>query len=478
MPSKSGTVPGWPDRRVTVGWIAALGLFGAIAAAAVFGLNQLARDGAQVDRAGRTVALLEAQLGSTVETGWALRGFLLSGDNDYLAPYGPAVTVTRHRIDFLRTLLDDPDGRRQLDVLTTLMNRRLVIIDSIVETAHRQGLAPARERWREGTVTRLQDSVRASILRLQFAERERLATARQTSEASSRRLTLVILTGTISAILIIIGGALIIWRSFGDARRADEALRAANASLDTRVRERTAELERVAAAHRLTETRLENLVAAAPVVLGETRYGPNGERSDWFAPDRFFELFGVPAEAALKVWSPGSGVPPDELARLQASATAAMTRMLPWHDEFRYRHPTRGEIWIEAMLRPVPDPDGGSSWYGAMLDITDRKRTELALAERAVEAARANAELTATRDALQASEERFAKAFQSAPTANCLVRLSDRVIVEANAAFLEEFGLTRDALVGRAVTTSCIGLASGGPDHLWETLARGGQVRG
>ena len=61
-------------------------------------------------------------------------------------------------------------------------------------------------------------------------------------------------------------------------------------------------------------------------------------------------------------------------------------------------------------------------------DITERKKTELALIE---------------------SEERFRKAFSTSPDAFMITTLTESLIVECNDAFLEMFGYSRQEVMGK-----------------------------
>ena len=54
--------------------------------------------------------------------------------------------------------------------------------------------------------------------------------------------------------------------------------------------------------------------------------------------------------------------------------------MSPWHAEFRYRHPNKGEIWIEGHSSPSREADGSIVWHGFIHDVTQRKQSEEALA--------------------------------------------------------------------------------------------------
>jgi PAS domain S-box-containing protein len=55
-------------------------------------------------------------------------------------------------------------------------------------------------------------------------------------------------------------------------------------------------------------------------------------------------------------------------------------------------------------------------------------------------------------DALRASEERFKKAFNANPTAQVISRQADGLIQDVNDGFLELFGFTREAVIGRTST--------------------------
>ncbi len=48
--------------------------------------------------------------------------------------------------------------------------------------------------------------------------------------------------------------------------------------------------------------------------------------------------------------------------------------MTPWHQEWRVRHPVRGELWVEAFSTPVQDGDGAVTWHGIIIEVSDRKR--------------------------------------------------------------------------------------------------------
>jgi PAS domain S-box-containing protein len=116
---------------------------------------------------------------------------------------------------------------------------------------------------------------------------------------------------------------------------------------------------------------------------------------------------------------------------------------------------TRG--WLSASAAPVRDAQGRIIAAVAVFqDITERRRRE---------------------EALEASEERFAKAFHNSPTAMAVLRRKDWVFMEVNECFLSLFGYRQEEVVGRF----CMELGMWFRDLLEQTgrrLAEGRPFRG
>jgi two-component system cell cycle sensor histidine kinase/response regulator CckA len=139
------------------------------------------------------------------------------------------------------------------------------------------------------------------------------------------------------------------------------------------------------------ERQLSELAAAAPVVLCIFHERRDGGWSFTFAADGIRDIYGLTPE---QVAADGSAIlaviHPEDWARVRVGFARASLAMKPWHDEFRVRHPTRGELWVEGRAVPTPADDGGKLWHGSLADVTARKRTELALALRERELAEAH----------------------------------------------------------------------------------------
>jgi PAS domain S-box-containing protein len=123
--------------------------------------------------------------------------------------------------------------------------------------------------------------------------------------------------------------------------------------------------------------RFQKIVDTTPGVVHAYQQHADNRVSFPYASPRIIEIYGLtPEELAQN----GAGVPnlwhPDDTPHIYASVAQSLASMTNWHDEFRVRHPTKGEIWVEGHSSPKMQPDGSVLWYGVLTDITERKLVE------------------------------------------------------------------------------------------------------
>lgn len=96
-----------------------------------------------------------------------------------------------------------------------------------------------------------------------------------------------------------------------------------------------------------------------------------------YAAASIADLYGFsPAELAVDAAPMLERIHPDDLPRVVESIAQSEAGMGPWHAEYRYLHPTRGEIWVEGYSSPLRDDDGGVTWHGVLIEVTMRKQVE------------------------------------------------------------------------------------------------------
>jgi PAS domain S-box-containing protein len=69
-------------------------------------------------------------------------------------------------------------------------------------------------------------------------------------------------------------------------------------------------------------------------------------------------------------------VHPEDVPGLWASIEASAKDLTPWSTEFRLVPKTAPLRWLRGASTPHRMPDGGISWYGVLLDITEQKRSD------------------------------------------------------------------------------------------------------
>ncbi len=188
--------------------------------------------------------------------------------------------------------------------------------------------------------------------------------------------------------------------------------------------------------------RLAKMAVTSPVLLQSYRLRPDGSVSFPFGAERLSPLFDVPAEVLERDASAAlARIHPEDRERAAKSFEESRAHLTPWNDEFRLVHPVRGVIWVEGHSVPVLEPDGAIVWHGAIMDITERKRSEeeirrlnAALEERV---AQRTAELEAANRDLEAANREL-EAFSYSVSHD--LRAPLRTVNGFSQALLEDFG--------------------------------------
>ena len=128
-------------------------------------------------------------------------------------------------------------------------------------------------------------------------------------------------------------------------------------------------------------TQLLKIAEVAPGVICSFKLSPNGKTSFSYAAANMKEIYGIDPAAVREDAAPILKlVHPGDSDRINDLIAASAQTMSPWHAEFRYRHPNKGEIWIEGHSSPSREADGSIVWHGFIHDVTQRKQSEEALA--------------------------------------------------------------------------------------------------
>jgi len=111
------------------------------------------------------------------------RGYILTGDDSYLAPYHRGLSEVRESSAAVRRLtVDNPNQRCSLDVVEPVIGNRLRELQERIQVRRNAGLTAGAAAMREGAGKQYMDRVRATISEMK-SEEERLLTLRSVNEA-------------------------------------------------------------------------------------------------------------------------------------------------------------------------------------------------------------------------------------------------------------------------------------------------------
>jgi PAS domain S-box-containing protein len=121
---------------------------------------------------------------------------------------------------------------------------------------------------------------------------------------------------------------------------------------------------------------------------------------------------------------------PDDKKRVLAEVrTHTAAGHTDYEQEYRLRSPDGQERWVHDYTLITCNPADGSRWYDDyIIDVTDRKKAELALHD---------------------SQEQFAKAFSANPALLALSTIDEGRYLDVNQTFLDALGFAREEVVGK-----------------------------
>lgn len=186
---------------------------------------------------------LDALSGNLIDAETGERGYLLTGDESYLAPYNGAASRVHENTKDLRELTsDNPVQQRALDRLEPLIESRVALLQHAIEIRKQGGLAAGADFVAEGSGKREMDEARTEIAAMRQEESGLLEQRSLGVERTSRRTREVIVTGNVLALLFLVLAGVVVQREMGRRKDAEEKIRSLNVDLERRVDERTAEL--------------------------------------------------------------------------------------------------------------------------------------------------------------------------------------------------------------------------------------------
>jgi len=233
------------ERKVRLGFAFALACLAVIGVVSYLSVVRLKQNAAWVEHTHQVLGSLELLLAAATDSETAERGYVITGDEDYLEPYRQAAAVIDSQMRHLRELTADNRAQQlRLDSVMALVTERLANLTAVIDLRKDQGFAAAQGEILTGKGKQFHDRIRRLIGQMEDTETSLLKEREQRTKQSSALAQAVIFGGGFLACGLVSLALWAIRRDFAGRARADRALRDAKDQLELRVRERTAELEK------------------------------------------------------------------------------------------------------------------------------------------------------------------------------------------------------------------------------------------
>ena len=217
----------------------------AIAVYAELGYRRLELANRQMAVALEMQATLHETLALVVDAETGQRGYLLTGKDEYLAPYTSAVPKVEGAFSRLRELLvqnGTPAQRDALGRLNNLVGKKLAELEAAIALYKKDGAQASQALLETGIGRRAMDEIRAEVESMAGTHRKQLeeATNRWSADIAFARIGMELMTAFTVALL------LVVWLlARRDAQQREARRRSAveeKRRLESEVEERTAEL--------------------------------------------------------------------------------------------------------------------------------------------------------------------------------------------------------------------------------------------
>lgn len=195
-------------------------------------------------KAREVLVALDDTLTVAIESENGMRGFILTGNETYLETYERGKQrITRNIAQLRRLTGDDPLQAEEINNLAALLSQKNQDIANKIEARRQVGFFDSVEGVADYDTGVLMDKIRASIEKLRGQELNILHNREQGLDRAMTRTIWLLIIGSLAGILCLALVNIIVASEIKRRRLAETSLVDANASLESRIKARTAQLE-------------------------------------------------------------------------------------------------------------------------------------------------------------------------------------------------------------------------------------------
>jgi Methyl-accepting chemotaxis protein len=220
--------------KIAAGFALALVILIAIGTVCYQSTGRLMETAARVTQTNNVLKALVAVTHDLVDAETGQRGYIITGEDDYLEPYNLGVSSSENNLRQLRALLaDNPVQQQRLNRLEPLVRDRLRQLKDGIDRRRSGGAEAGREWILSGVGKEQMEEIRQIAGELEAEENALLAQRSAAAEASARNARLAVTLGTLGAFVILALAAFFITRDIAGPLRAlsDTAERIARGDL-------------------------------------------------------------------------------------------------------------------------------------------------------------------------------------------------------------------------------------------------------
>jgi methyl-accepting chemotaxis protein len=189
--------------KIGAGFGVALTIFVIVGIVSYRNVEQQVEDAQWVSHTHEVIETLTKVMSALQDAETGQRGYVITGEESYLAPYAAGVAIVEtHRKHLTDLVGDNPRQAARAEALAPLIAAKLEEMARPLEARRTRDFAAAQAIIVAGQGKRTMDDIRALVQTMTQAEEELLAKRAATSEAATKTAGLTILLGTALAIVL------------------------------------------------------------------------------------------------------------------------------------------------------------------------------------------------------------------------------------------------------------------------------------
>lgn len=224
------------EKRVYVGIAVAIAVMGLIAWASITGNNTIGVHLSEVTRTQQLVSELNDLLILVTDMETGERGFVITGDSTFLAPYQNAKSKIDAQLVQFYSLIRNEEAKAYMDSLRIRVYAKFEIMETTIRLRSTDGFDAASEMTSTGAGSVAMSDVREVVIYMQKLENDYLNERLVLADESFRRSSMIVAAETGVAMILILFASVILYKDITARKKVEASLRVERAQLESFIR--------------------------------------------------------------------------------------------------------------------------------------------------------------------------------------------------------------------------------------------------